>query len=429
MPHPEQIRILAVLAFIGFAVYGMKKPLYGVIGYMILVYAKLSAYYPVFGSIRAELLFGLIFLVRANLSLDSLRRLSWSYNKVNLYLYVFTGTVFLSYIFAWDHAYSWDIKVYHYIKVLVLYFMLLPSLKTLRDVKIFSWSFVLFYVYLSYEPFYGFFHQVGGQEYHYGVNYISEIGILSGHVALANNMNQMIPLAFYLIFTVRNTYLKMLSVLPVLIFFGALVGSGSRGGVAGFGIFSIVVAYYTKQRIRNFAIMIVLFLVILAGSGSLSRTASRIDSDSAWGRFVGLTHGFWIMVRGNPIGVGPGCYLLARERYFSYRMESHNLYGQVMGDLGIPGTVAWFVFIFYVFRNVVYTRRSLDGDDAPDSVFLSRLAVAIQVSLIVRLAVSMASHGLYFFYWYVMAALAIAVFEATRQKESETETEDEGHAP
>ena len=39
--------------------------------------------------------------------------------------------------------------------------------------------------------------------------------------------------------------------------------------------------------------------------------------------------------------------------------------------------------------------------------FFYYLMLGVQVSLITRLVVSMASHGLYYFYWYVMAAIVV----------------------
>ena len=56
MPHPDAIRILAVIAFIVLILCGIKRPIFGAIGYMILVYAKLSFYYPVLASLKSELL-------------------------------------------------------------------------------------------------------------------------------------------------------------------------------------------------------------------------------------------------------------------------------------------------------------------------------------------------------------------------------------
>ena len=91
-------------------------------------------------------------------------------------------------------------------------------------------------------------------------------------------------------------------------------------------------------------------------------------------------------------------------------MESHNIYGQMLGDLGIPGTVAWLLFIFQIFRNLVDAKRKL-ASMAMESDFLYKLAIGVQASLIVRLFISMGSHGLYYFYWYVMAIISVIILK------------------
>jgi O-antigen ligase len=88
-------------------------------------------------------------------------------------------------------------------------------------------------------------------------------------------------------------------------------------------------------------------------------------------------------------------------------MESHNIYGQIIGDLGLPGMVVTFLRIREIFNciNRIKQRAKQLGEQQQ---FFYYLIIGIQVSLITRLVLSMASHGLYYFYWYVMAALIVA---------------------
>ena len=53
-----------------------------------------------------------------------------------------------------------------------------------------------------------------------------------------------------------------------------------------------------------------------------------------------------------------------------------------------------------------------------EKYFPYKLAMGILISLIVRLFVSLASHGLYYFYWYVMAALPIAIYKVVENMAS-----------
>ena len=69
---------------------------------------------------------------------------------------------------------------------------------------------------------------------------------------------------------------------------------------------------------------------------------------------VGMIHGLeMVRLKGKVFGVGPGCFILARGKYFGYTMEAHNIYGELIGDLGIPGTILWFLLIRQVFLNLI----------------------------------------------------------------------------
>jgi len=418
MPNPEQIRIISLLSFIILMVLGFRRPILCVVAYMILVYCKLSSYYPILGIIRAESLFAVIIFVGLIIKGDVKQKLFGKNKQINKYFIIFIIWVFVNYmVFAWDKAYSWDNAVYHFIKVIILYIMIIVSIDNERDFKFFFYSFLFMFMYLAYEPSYYFLNKTGGDVHMYGVNYIASIGLLSGHVALANNMNQMIPLALYIIYSKQKIIQKILISLPLIFFLIALVGSGSRGGVVGLAVFGCIFIFNSKNRLKTFVTVFLILSVVFVSSNSLTSTATRIDNESAAGRFIGLTHGIGIFLKGNIFGVGPGCYLFARKYYFSYTMESHNIYGQVIGDLGFPGVIIWFMFIKQLFKNLSESKKRLI-DNYMENSSLYWIVTGMQASLIVRLVISMASHGLYYFYWYVMAAMSVSILNLTKNREN-----------
>jgi hypothetical protein len=401
---PEEVRIVSLGAFAVLTILGCIRPVYLVAAYMVLVYCKLSVYYGFLASIKAELLFAILFLVRAAIGTkigEFKKTSSW---KIHNLIILLTISLFVSYFFAWDRAFSWEIAVYHYIKSLVLYVLILLSLSDKRDFSAFIWMFVGMFAFLAYEPAYYYITGSGGSEQWYGTNYIADIGILSGHVALANNMNQMIPIVVCLIIGSNTMRARVFGILCLSVFIVALIGSGSRGGIVGMLVWSTLILFMLRKskKVILFLFPLIVALVIMF-SGAVMHTASRIDSRSAEGRLIGLTHGIGMLLKGNVLGVGPGCYLLARERYFSYRMESHNLYGQILGDLGLPGLIISFLLAVQVFRTI----REIKQREVYRDQFVYYAVIGVQISLITRMVVSMASHGLYYFYWYVMAAVII----------------------
>ena len=407
MPSPDQLRILTLIFFFLFLLLGVGRPVYAVSAYMILVYCKMSEYYPFLTQIRAEALFAALILLRVAATGNLQKNLRFTSSKINKYLYYLVLCVALSFIFAWDHQYSWDMAVYHFIKTLILYILIVGVISDIKDVKVFVWTFLLMFLYLAYEPMYGFMTGSSGQQQMYGTNYIGEVGLLSGHVALANNMNQMLPLAWFIFLGNKNKWSRIASGACFFVYLLALVGSGSRGGVVGMVVWGGLIVWFSKERGKMIALMLPILVILLITQGSsIIHTAGRIDSRSTEGRLTGLSHGVGMLTRGNLVGVGPGCYLFARGKYFSYRMESHNIYGQIIGDLGLPGMLTTFLLMYSILKKISEIKRRLVGAGVQE-IFLVNLMTGVQVSLITRLFISMASHGLYFFYWYVMAAIVV----------------------
>jgi hypothetical protein len=110
--------------------------------------------------------------------------------------------------------------------------------------------------------------------------------------------------------------------------------------------------------VRNGILGGLLILLLLIVSGWFVSTLERVDAVATGDRLIGLINGIEMVLKGNIIGVGPGCYSLARGYYFGYRMEAHNIYGEIIGDLGIPGAIAGFFLLWAVIK---ITGRSLQN--------------------------------------------------------------------
>lgn len=413
LPHPDSLRIIAPIIALACLVMWLKRPVFPVLGFMYFYFWKIPNYFPVFMHLQAELIYGLLLIPIIIFSYPTLD-ISIKDDAIIKWFYCFLGAYILSFIFSWDHAYSWDSSVYHYIKVLLIAFGILVTIRDEVDLKIVLWGIVLMYAYLAYEPLYGFLTNTGASEQMYGDVYVSDLGILSGHVSLANNMNQMIPIAAFLMFTVKNKLLRVLSSVPLLIFLICLVASKSRGGVIGFILFIMLLILLGRDVIRSGMVLGIIVAILIFFGGILHGTFNRIDTSSTEGRLVRVIHGIEMVRKGNIVGVGPGCYILASSKYFGHTMMAHNLYGELIGDLGIPGTLTWVFFIKAVLSRLNTIRRKAHKElNEPASIWYY-LALGLLLSMLVRLFVGLGSHGIYFFSWYVFGILTVHIARFSR---------------
>jgi O-antigen ligase len=140
----------------------------------------------------------------------------------------------------------------------------------------------------------------------------------------------------------------------------------------------------------------------------------KVASDSARGRLVGWQVS-WEMFKQKPFtGVGPG-----GKNFIGYRMghnidyivgskpeplQSHNLYGQVLAEFGLPGALLFVGLVFAIWKNSKRAIGILALCSREDGLFLCSLAKAIMASLLLLLLLGLAGHNFYRGLWLWMAA-------------------------
>jgi len=133
---------------------------------------------------------------------------------------------------------------------------------------------------------------------------------------------------------------------------------------------------------------------------------------SSSSRISGLRHGIEMMIKRPVLGVGAGCYSIARKAWFGWGLWAHNHYGELMGDLGVLGTAAWFIFLYSYWKPSWRFIKQTGAD--PDD---RNLFTAVLVATIVRLVVGMGSHSVYIFFWYMMAGIIVSTLRTEGQNQ------------
>ena len=189
-----------------------------------------------------------------------------------------------------------------------------------------------------------------------------------------------------------------LSVLCILL-------TGSRGTFIGLIAFGLIVILGHRKRFLWLALMAAAAPVgFLALPDSLQNRFETIVNpevgpknaiESGEGRLLGLETGFELWAANPLTGVGPGAWRPATGS----DIESHNLYGQLVGELGTLGLFA-FVFMLVAFwlnlRRVAAIRRAY-----PEwrNDLLLQLPSAVGLSVFLLLFMGNFGHNLFRFSW------------------------------
>lgn len=413
MPEPKLIVLVSLIFSFVLMIGAFKYRVCFASSYLIILMIRPGLYYPFLDQIRFELLVAVLGLVVIFSSGDNLKFLSMKRSKITRYMYFFLIVIFVSMLQAWNFYRSWDRVYIEVIPNILLVVLLITSCENKKDVKIFLWVFGITTFFLGYEAVFRFLSgdvvndAEGMLAFGYGV---SEKGRTEGHTGLANYLLQGMPVLFYLSIASKGLLGKLLGLaLFAFCFYGVFV-SGSRGGFVGLIVMLIMISIFTKRPVVTMILgsAVMIGVSSLMGGEYLSRMSTILNHTtevSANSRTQGLINGFEMMMRRPILGVGPGCFPLARKAWFDWSLWSHNHYGQLMGELGLLGTITWFLLAKHYIKKCWEMRKSLTVDP-----WVKSMLTAILVTSGVRLALGMFSHSALNVIWLILAGIVI-IFE------------------
>lgn len=424
LPPAEEIQIVLLIFSILFLVLTFKHTIYGVISYFIILNTRLGGLYPALGAIRIELIAAVVVFVSIFLKSKGLENLLPQKNDINKAAYVLFFVGMASVLVALNISVSWKLGGYELLKLTLFYVMTVASIHEEKDLKKLVWAFVLVTAWTAYEPVVNFLRG-SVQDFGYGAIGYGRFGAAAGHVALANTLNQGIPLTYFLaLYEERKARKLLLWLLLALMAFGVVM-SRSRGGFLGLLFVLSGIAYLARKKRKTLVVLGTVFVlfVLYAGPSYVKRMSTithginqdRTTKDRLWG----LIHGITMMTKRPVLGVGIGGYAAARRHYFSYYLYAHNLYGELFGELGLA-SVAWFYFIFLVLREIRELRGRFQHEDNTHNFYFNVLN-GIQLGLFVRLFVGLFSHCALIWFWFSMAALTVGIQNVLVQKNNEIE--------
>ena len=322
--------------------------------------------YPILGAMRFELIAAIIVLASIFFAGKGILNLSPQVSKINTAFWIVVAIGMLSVPQAVDIAESWENGGYNLLKMALFYVMVVSSIQDFNDLTKMTWAFVLVTAWIAYEPVTNFIRGIGGEQA-YGEIAYGSYGVATGHVALANTLSQGLPLTFFWALSERRGLKKTILWILVALLTLGIIFSKSRGGFIGLVMVGVCYIYFSKKRLKATLIVILLLVFALpfAGEQYMSRISTitqGVSGRSSGDRLEGLVNGISMLIKRPVLGVGVGCYAKARSIYFNYYFYSHNLYGELFGELGLA-SAAWFFWIYLMFRTSSRLKTYLDEEN------------------------------------------------------------------
>ncbi len=221
--------------------------------------------------------------------------------------------------------------------------------------------------------------------------------------------------------------------------------TGSRSSLLGLLVIALIVIWNTRYRFAAFVCFAALAPVAFVALPDSLQTRfetiinpdvrTKSDTESGEGRLEGFFTGFRLW-GANPInGVGPGAWRPATRS----KIESHNLYGQLMGELGFLGVSAFLALLCCFWANLRAMKRLREHYPEWRNELLFTLPGAIGLGVFLLLFMGNFGHNLFRFTWLWYggfliiarhcAEVRVANWEPEPESEEETEPEEELELP
>ena len=201
-----------------------------------------------------------------------------------------------------------------------------------------------------------------------------------------------------------------------------IVLTGSRSGLLGFLLWSTLLILGHRKRFLWIGLAVALApAMFLAMPAELqNRFETIINPDvgpenakvSGEGRMHGLNMGFELWGKYPLNGAGPGAWIPATGS----DIESHNLLGQLVGEMGLLGVLS-FGFVLLAFGwNTWQTRKVMKANAEWKNDIVSQVPKAVFTTVFLMLFLGMFGHNLFRFTWLWYGGFLVIAAYALRQR-------------
>jgi O-antigen ligase len=389
------------------------------------------------GAIRFEFLLGAVLTAIAVPSL--LQSRTSDRNLLPKYAIAYLAFATLHLPLSQSFAVSWNMYVDRVLKFSCMTLFLWAFVRNPRTLRLFVAAFLLACLKLGQEAFVG--KLTGSMVWeNQGVMRLNGApGTLFGHPnSLSGLAVGTLPFIYFLWPCVSRR--ARLALLVLLVFaVNIIVFTGSRTGYVGT---ILLVAFLFLRSPRKIRFLGAFLLVgILAGplipdqyvERFMTTFAGKEREGSSKEHRLEIAGDAWRIFLANPQGVGIYGFAEARERQLGKSpMDTHNLYLQVLADLGVGGALFFGAFLVALWRELQRVEREFAAEVATvqrlladgrvrspasdalaghlaDLRFMRAVATAFLAYLAARLFLGLFGHDLYEIYWWLSAGATIAL--------------------
>jgi O-antigen ligase len=428
-PFPYNLIPFALIGGGAFVFVTLRYPIVGLHLYLIIFLIRPQELFPQVGIMHYpyEKVVGIIVIVSLIFTY-LVRGRNFELFDIDKGVLLFAAAVAVSVVPALWVTGSKDIFIIFF-KVILAYLFTARIVDTQKKYRGIIWLYVLSVGFIAVSTTINYY--TGNYEIAQGIQRAAGVG---GKVGARSDPNSMaatlvlgLPFVFFVMKSYRSRLVWLLLGAIFLVSLWTIVISGSRGGMLGGIVMLTLLAMTTRYKVPALVVGVLLIAGIAAVMPEqyVERFASiaRYDvlddgtgaAHSAQGRIKGLKIGFEILLERPLTGVGIGCFGLYNYQHHGSWLQAHNLPGQLMGELGLLGLLAFGYFVYKLISNIKSVRSKLRTLGRFND-FTYHMVTACAVSVGLLFFMGLFGHNLYRFNWYLIAAFVAIMGRLVQQR-------------
>jgi len=416
------VSILIVVGFVGLllAIAGLFRPFLGLLIFLIIHFVQPGELIPALAPFRIELVYGTL-LVLVLLRKASSSRFSLFSDRILFAALLLIGAGVLSVPFGvWPFGSAQ--VVFEVAKLTVFMLLITLIVDTEGRLRTLLWCLAAILTWFAASSLSGFVHgefyalkyDWGTLERAQGIN-----SVVGGPNELAGLLLALLPLLIALLRITRSIPARVLLLASGALSLVALSLTGSRIAIIALVAMAVYYAFQAKHKLLTCGACVVLGVLIWANlPPEYQQRYLTVESYAEGGQLdasnelrLEVWKAGWLIFSKYPIvGVGAGQFANAYGTiYLAGRsgdwMNPHNLFIQVICELGIVGLVVFGFFLWQIAKGIRVVLRE-QGNSAVALCY--EVGAACSVMYVGIFIVSTVSHTLYRPYWYLLGGLVAA---------------------
>ena len=316
-------------------------------GYVLTWYLQLGFREPALGDMRFEFIYAACLSVFAIYFLNKFEFFCPLITFICLYFIV----LFVQVIFSYTFDYSWKVFVDKIVKYAFMALFIVAFVKSPNGLTLFLVAFMLACMKMGQEGLVG---QIGGSL----VWQNQGVMRLHGSTPMYMHPNSFsgmaigtLPFIYYL-FPISSKIIKGALLMQLAFVINIIIFTGSRTGYVAFCAFLLFVFVKSKYKIKTliYGLCAVSILFLCIPRDYQERffsiyTLKEKEGRSSEKRIIILKDAWTIFLK-HPFGVGVAAFPFVREKMYGRSQDTHNLYLEVLTNLGIHGFIIFFLLVF-----------------------------------------------------------------------------------